>query len=150
MDGSSFAEAWNFGPNDNDSRSVSCLVNELSKYWDEPEILEEKGFQPHEAQFLKLDISKTRNRLGWNPQLDFKKAISLTADWHLNVLKGVDPREATRVNFVVYRNFIMKKPSLTPSKLRAKISDLVENYANLVLKEPKFIPVFQPFLHLAS
>jgi CDP-glucose 4,6-dehydratase len=95
MDGSSFAEAWNFGPNDNDSRSVSCVVNELSKYWDEPEILEEKGFQPHEAQFLKLDISKTRNRLGWNPQLDFKKAISLTADWHLNVLKGVDPREAT-------------------------------------------------------
>jgi CDP-6-deoxy-D-xylo-4-hexulose-3-dehydrase len=34
----------------------------------------------------------------------------------------------------------MKKPSLTPSKLRAEISDLVENYANLVLKEPKFIP----------
>jgi len=34
----------------------------------------------------------------------------------------------------------MKKPSLTPSKLRAEISDLVENYANLVLKEQKFIP----------
>ena len=51
MDGSSFAEAWNFGPNDNDSRSVSCVVNELSKYWDEPEILEEKGSQPLSSVF---------------------------------------------------------------------------------------------------
>ena len=94
-DGSPFAEAWNFGPKDEDTPSVSWIIDELLKYWPQSQSTRETADHPHEAQTLKLDTSKTRSRLGWKPLLDIEQAIFLTADWHINVGKGNDPKAET-------------------------------------------------------
>ena len=36
---------------------------------------------PHEANFLKLDCSRLKARLGWEPVWDIDRALEKTADW---------------------------------------------------------------------
>ena len=37
---------------------------------------------PYEANILKLDISKARTRLRWNPVLSIEQAVTATVDWY--------------------------------------------------------------------
>lgn len=77
-----FAEAWNFGPQENDSKSVSWVVDYLSQKipnikWDV-----DKTTQPHETMLLLLDNSKAKSKLNWKPQWSIKTAIDKTIEWH--------------------------------------------------------------------
>ncbi len=61
-----FAEAWNFGPNDDGTISVIQVVREMQKIWNKIEYkVEENKNNPHEAGLLKLDCSKARMKLHW-------------------------------------------------------------------------------------
>jgi CDP-glucose 4,6-dehydratase len=87
--GKSFAEAWNFGPVDEDCISVAALVEKFCAVWGNGvrfEINPDHG--PHEASFLKLNCSKAASRLSWQPQWRIDKTISETASWYRNVHKG--------------------------------------------------------------
>ena len=42
----------------------------------------------HEAKFLRLDIAKARQRLDWQPVLAVRDAVSMTASWYAEYLKG--------------------------------------------------------------
>ena len=79
----SFAESWNFGPAEEDSKPVGWILEEIKRIWNEPvnwEIAE--GIQPHEARLLKLDSAKAKNELGWSPKLSLDEAVSFTAEWY--------------------------------------------------------------------
>ncbi len=69
-DGGAFAEAWNFGPNDEDCRAVAYIIDKVARHWggEAGWHLSDKP-QPHEAHFLKVDSSKARARLGWDRRL---------------------------------------------------------------------------------
>jgi CDP-glucose 4,6-dehydratase len=85
------AQAWNFGPRDSDARSVEWIANELARQWGgEAHWDAEPGDHLHEAHYLKLDISKARQLLGWHPRWDLKKALSMTVEWHRAWLDGAD------------------------------------------------------------
>jgi CDP-glucose 4,6-dehydratase len=80
--GSDYAEAWNFGPSDDDARSVRWVIEQTAKrypglQWNNP-----VSSQPHEAQALKLDSTKARARLGWKPRWSLPRALEKTLDWH--------------------------------------------------------------------
>jgi CDP-glucose 4,6-dehydratase len=82
-DQSNFAEAWNFGPKEEDAKPVSWIVDHMVDLWGEGAswILEHEQ-QPHEAHFLKLDTSKSRGALSWAPRWDIHKALDKTISWH--------------------------------------------------------------------
>ncbi|MGP0061589.1 MAG: CDP-glucose 4,6-dehydratase [Beijerinckiaceae bacterium] len=88
-EGAKFAEAWNFGPRDEDCRPVSHIADRLAAYWGNGAswFLTDRP-QPHEAGFLKVDASKARARLGWNSRLGLDDALALTADWYRSQLEG--------------------------------------------------------------
>lgn len=95
-DGSGVAEAWNFGPFDSDAKPVSWVVEELLSHWpDGPGWRTDDGEHPHEASYLKLDISKSRSRLGWEPRWDLATSLHKIADWHRAWAEGGDARQAT-------------------------------------------------------
>ena len=80
--GASFAEAWNFGPTDDDAKPVRWVLDHLSARaggagW-------QAGPPPavHEAHHLKLDSSKARARLGWKPVWNLAQALDRTLEWH--------------------------------------------------------------------
>jgi len=80
--GNIFAEAWNFGPQENDSKPVSWVINYLSQKvpnlkWDI-----DKTAQPHEAKLPLLDNSKAKSKLNWKPKWSIKTALDKTIEWH--------------------------------------------------------------------
>jgi len=77
------ADAWNFGPQEQEAVPVGDLVNALGRTWRQPVIKQAPGSFP-ETQFLHLDSTKARSRLGWKPALDLAEAVTLTAEWYRN------------------------------------------------------------------
>ncbi|MGB5972615.1 MAG: CDP-glucose 4,6-dehydratase [Nodosilinea sp.] len=83
--GATLASGWNFGPQDDDARPVSWIVDRLTTLWGEGATWElDAGPHPHEAQYLKLDCSKAKALLGWNPRL----TLADTLDWIVEFYRG--------------------------------------------------------------
>lgn len=93
--GRSFAEGWNFGPRDEDARPVEWIVDRMTGRWAGARAWErDEGFHPHEAGWLKLDISKAGQRLGWRPRWSLEEALDRIVGWHRCYLGDNDVREA--------------------------------------------------------
>lgn len=79
-----YAEAWNFGPSDDDAISVREIVEHAQHLW--PAVRYEIAAQPaeqlHEAHVLKLDCSKARTKLGWKPRWNIQTALTRTLTWY--------------------------------------------------------------------
>jgi len=81
-EGPLFAEAWNFGPNDDDTKSVEWIVKAICKKWGHgADYVISSSEQPHEAGYLKLDCSKAKSRLEWHPRWNIEKAIDKIIEW---------------------------------------------------------------------
>jgi CDP-glucose 4,6-dehydratase len=103
-DGTSYAEGWNFGPNDEDAKPVAWIVERLAEMWGEGAKWQlDAGEHPHEATYLKLDISKVRSRLGWHPALRLRDALELITDWSKQRQAGVDIRALTLNQIQTYQ-----------------------------------------------
>jgi CDP-glucose 4,6-dehydratase len=82
-DGQEYAEGWNFGPNDDDARPVQWIVEHLVANWGRNASWQlDGGTHPHEANYLKLDISKANARLGWRPRWDLATTLHHITTWH--------------------------------------------------------------------
>lgn len=80
--GNDFAEGWNFGPNNEDSKQVEWIVKQMCAFWGDNARYEiDSGDHPHEAYYLKLDCSKACMRLGWNPRWNLEKALHSIIEW---------------------------------------------------------------------
>lgn len=94
--GPRFAEAWNFGPNDEDTKPVGWIVEQMAQKWGRNAQWQvDNGEHPHEANYLKLDVSKARSRLGWHPALRLNEALKLIIDWSKKRQAGADIRATT-------------------------------------------------------
>jgi len=90
-DGQAFAEGWNFGPQDADARPVGWIVDQLAKEWGMQQAANiDTGAAVHEANYLKLDISKARARLQWEPRWNLGQALGRIVSWHKAWLAGAD------------------------------------------------------------
>lgn len=86
-----YAQAWNFGPRETDARPVSWIVDCLARQWGHGAQWQlSPGTHPHEAQYLKLDISKAQQHLSWQPRWGLETALSKTVSWHQALLSGAD------------------------------------------------------------
>jgi CDP-glucose 4,6-dehydratase len=80
--GCEYAEAWNFGPNDSDAKSVEWIVDKICNLWGENASYEiDTNPQPHEATYLKLDCSKAKTRLGWYPGWNIETTLRNIVEW---------------------------------------------------------------------
>lgn len=77
-----FAEAWNFGPNDEDARTVEYIVGTMSNIWGDSKWQLSQSEHPHEANYLKLDCSKAKSQLNWKPVWSLDKTLSKIVNWH--------------------------------------------------------------------
>lgn len=80
-----FADGWNFGPSDEGAKSVSWIVDRLAQAWGLQSItpwIADTQHQPHEANMLRLDITKARSLLAWQPRWDLDTALNKIVGWH--------------------------------------------------------------------
>lgn len=102
--GPAFAEGWNFGPNDEDARPVEWIVNELSSIWGQGATWQlAEGDHPHEATYLKLDISKARSQLHWQPALRLGEALKMIVEWTKQRQAKADIRTITLDQIKTYQ-----------------------------------------------
>jgi CDP-glucose 4,6-dehydratase len=91
--GQTDAEAWNFGPRNEDARPVQWVVEHLCKNWGGGcSWVTQPGNQLKEANFLKLDISKAVQRLEWAPRWSLETALMHTIAWHRAWISAQDMR----------------------------------------------------------
>jgi CDP-glucose 4,6-dehydratase len=100
-----FADAWNFGPSDEDARPVSWIVERMRAAWGGETGLArpDPGPRPHEAGLLRLDCSKARAALGWRPALALEEALTWIVEWHKAVGQGGDARTVTHEQIASYQ-----------------------------------------------
>ena len=88
-DGLAFAEGWNFGPNEDDAKPVQWIVEKLCEAWAHGATWAiQPGEHPHEANYLKLDISKAKQKLHWHPRWPLQTALHHITTWHQAWLAG--------------------------------------------------------------
>ena len=87
------AEGWNFGPRDEDAQPVQWIVERMCELWGEGASWNhDQSVQPHEANFLKLDISKARSQLRWQPRWSLDDALKNIISWQRAWLADEDMR----------------------------------------------------------
>jgi CDP-glucose 4,6-dehydratase len=103
-DGQSFAEGWNFGPRDEDCRSVGWILNRMVEQWGgSANWVLDKNSNPHEAGYLKLDCSKAAIRLGWYPKSRLEETLDGIINWHKAYLEGANMREICVTEILNYQ-----------------------------------------------
>jgi CDP-glucose 4,6-dehydratase len=91
--------AWNFGPDENQFKSVADVANMAGDLWGlEKKWENDLGDHPHEASLLVLDSKKARRELGWSDRLNFEESIQWTINWYKSVYDGSNPARETLRN----------------------------------------------------
>lgn len=105
QEGAQFDGGWNFGPRDEDARSVQEVINLLIESWgSSASWTQDQSEQPHEAHSLKLDISKARQYLHWSPRWSLEQAIQHITQWQHAYRQKLDMREFSLQQISKYQN----------------------------------------------
>ena len=96
QDPRSYAEGWNFGPNEDDAKPVSWILDQMVGSWPGSSWkLDQSAENPHEANYLKLDISKAKSKLHWRPIWSLSETLSQIVSWHKNWVSGMDMQKTS-------------------------------------------------------
>lgn len=102
-----FATAFNFGPVDSDAWPVWRIADKLAAMWGSPATwVHESASSVHEDRYLKLDSSKARSELAWQPKLNIESSLAWTADWYRAWHKGSDMRAETLSQIRAYNELL--------------------------------------------
>ena len=102
-EGSEYAQAWNFGPDDSDAKNVEWITQTICEFWGEGAAYElDNNPQPHEASYLKLDCSKAKAELDWIPKWNINQALESIIEWNKAFLLGKEMREITLQQIIEY------------------------------------------------
>ena len=104
-----YSSGWNFGPNNDNVRNVEWIIKNLSEKWgphaswkfekEESEIL-------HEANYLKLDITKAKHDLNWHPLLNINDTLELIIEWYKSFEKEENMHKVSLNQIIKYQNLI--------------------------------------------
>ena len=104
-----FATAFNFGPLDDDAWAVERVATKLSDLWGPGSTWRQDGDPGvHEAGYLKLDSSKARAKLKWQPRLKIETALEWTVDWYRAWDQGQPMREFTVAQIERYESVALR------------------------------------------
>ncbi len=102
-EGTSYAEGWNFGPNDEDARPVQWIVEHLTRLWGAGASWQlDAGQHLHEAHYLKLDCSKAKMRLDWHPRWNLEHTLEMIIAWQRAYLTKEDMRRTSLEQITQY------------------------------------------------
>ena len=91
-----YSGSWNFGPNEEDAKSVSVIADIMANSWgDNAQWQEDNDEHPHEANYLKLDCTKAKNILKWTPIWSLDHALVETVKWYKAFYSNEDMNKFT-------------------------------------------------------
>lgn len=105
-EGDNYAEAWNFGPSEQDATMpVEQMLQQMNEIWDgRIKWKIDNRQQPHEATYLKLDSNKARERLGWQTKWSIDQALRKIVEWHMADFSNSDMKKVCIEQIQTYLN----------------------------------------------
>ncbi len=103
-----YAEGWNFGPNEKDVQPVDWILDKMISKWPDSSWELDNNSSPHEAGFLKLDISKAKSKLGWSPAWELSQTLEKIVSWHQAWLNKEDMQATCLTEIEEYTRDINK------------------------------------------
>ena len=89
--------SWNFGPLITDIRSVDDVTKLFCSIWGDIDIIEyDDSPQPHEANLLSLDVSKSYHELKWRPRWSLDQSMPHIVNWYKEYITGADVLSLSR------------------------------------------------------
>ncbi len=86
--GTTLADAFNFGPNVECTRTVEELVQQILINWPGNWHNKIEIQNPLETSILSLNIDKSYNHLNWKPKWSFETAVARTVNWYRKIHCG--------------------------------------------------------------
>jgi CDP-glucose 4,6-dehydratase len=113
-DAGRFATTWNFGPSEGDAMPVAWIADTLSRLWGGRSSWNLDGqSHPHEGNFLKLDTSKARTYLNWQPVLPLETSLEWIVEWYKAYEAGKDLRKVTSAQIERYESILSRTGAST-------------------------------------
>ena len=101
-----YSEAWNFGPSDDATMTVSWILNKLAETFPNSKWEVDKTPQLHEASLLRLDSSKARALLGWQPRWSLDESLKKIVEWQNQFNASVNLKEFSHAQIASYTGAI--------------------------------------------
>ncbi|MDO5559656.1 MAG: CDP-glucose 4,6-dehydratase [Oscillospiraceae bacterium] len=91
-DNKSAEGCYNIGPDDIDCICTGKLTDIFCSFWSDnaSRVRSFENNAPHEANFLKLDCSKIKKVLDWEPRWHIEQAVEKTVEWYKSYIDGSD------------------------------------------------------------
>jgi CDP-glucose 4,6-dehydratase len=84
-----YSGAWNFGPSQQDARTVRWIAEQtLTLSGSEVGVYEFNANDYPEAHILRLDCTKSQTILNWTPRWNIERALSKTIEWNSRIQRG--------------------------------------------------------------
>ena len=81
--GPKFSEAWNFGPTEDEPKTVRWVLDKINQYWGkEIKFSTNNEKINHESNTLILNSEKAKLQLGWKSKIKIELGIKLVVDWY--------------------------------------------------------------------
>lgn len=99
-----YAEAWNFAPDLQGECTVEFLASRLADLWGEKArvIIAPSPDDPPEASFLRLDASKARLFLHWQPAWTLEDTLQKTIGWYKSWQNGEEMKKFSENQILDY------------------------------------------------
>ncbi len=98
-----WCRGWNFGPDDGGVATVGDIVTRFNRSWPgAAHRVERDPTAPRETHLLRLDVSQTRDKLGWRPRWGWEEAIDRSAAWYRDAA-GADAASACARDLAAWR-----------------------------------------------
>lgn len=100
LEDNSIQGAYNVGPDESDALTTGNIATMFCKKWNEltgdnVKYLVQGDGGPHEANYLKLDCSKIKSKLGWKPIWNANGAIDKLVEWYASYAKNENMTDVT-------------------------------------------------------
>lgn len=93
---SRYSTSFNIGPNDQDVWPVERIATKLVEMWGEGAAwIRDSVPGVHESHSLRLDSSRARSELGWQPHLGIEATLEWTVNWYRGWQHGADMNQET-------------------------------------------------------
>ncbi len=106
------ASSFNFGLGDGEAWPVEQIATRLADLWGEgASWTADSTASVHETHALRLDASRAREELGWQPRLRIETALEWTVNWYRCAHQGADMERETLAQIARYE--MCKPPGLS-------------------------------------
>ena len=107
-----YASAWNFGPFEHGVEDVQYIVEYLARRWGScAQWMIDSSDNLHEAKFLKLDISKAKMHLCWQPCWNLEQTLDSIVNWYHAYVCEKDMLALTLAQIKAFEAHLINKDS---------------------------------------